>query len=199
MALENEESTNANNIQDVMDEVEDLAESQDDTLEVLGEAESTEGENEVDEIGFEREEVETDFPQSQLLQEKMSAPPEIIENKKKLTPKRRKPTIQERAILNLRTQLKSQVDRTRSMQDLIKSMQRHLIKIDKVIYGRNKQLEIIARLQVRLSEVQKKLDRVARAEGVRSRAAKSKRISKTISKPKAKSKLKSKKKSKKRP
>jgi len=196
VALENEESTNANNIQEVMEEVEDLAESQDDTLEVLGSAESTEGENEVGEIGIETEVVETDFPQSKLLQEEMSAPPEIAENKKILAAKRRKPTVQERAISNLRTQLKSQVDRNRSMQDLIKAMQRHLTKIDKVIYGHNKQQEIIARLQVRLNEVQKKLDQVARSKVVISRGAKSNRISKPKSKSKAKSKLKSKKKTK---
>jgi hypothetical protein len=198
VALENEESTNANNIQEVMEEVEDLAESQDDTLEVLGSAESAEGENEAGEIGIETEVVETDFPQSQSLQEEMSAPPEITENKKILAAKRRKPTVQERAISNLRTQLKSQVDRNRSMQDLIKAMQSHLTRIDKVIYGRNKQQETIARLQVRLNEVQKKLDQVARSKIASSGGVKSKRISKPKSKPKAKSKLKSKKKTKKR-
>jgi hypothetical protein len=84
------------------------------------------------------------------------------------------------------------------MQDLIKAMQSHLTRIDKVIYGRNKQQETIARLQVRLNEVQKKLDQVARSKIASSRGVKSKRISKPKSKPKAKSKLKSKKKTKKR-
>jgi hypothetical protein len=191
VALENEESTNVNNIQEVMEEVEELADNQDDsTLELLSSADGTESESDDSDIGFETEVVETDFPRDQSVQKEMRTP-EVIESKKILAVKKRQVTVQERAISKLREQLKSQVDRNRSMQHLMKGMQRHLLRIDKVIYNYNKQQEIVGRLQVRLNKVQKKLDQIAKAKVVNSRPAMSKKKSrKTTSGSKARSKLK---------
>jgi hypothetical protein len=125
--------------------------------------------------------------------------PEVIESKKILAVKKRQVTVQERAISKLREQLKSQVDRNRSMQHLMKGVQRHLLRIDKVIYNYNKQREIVGTLQVRLNKVQKKLDQIANAKAVNSRPAMSKKKSrKTISGSKARSKLRRSTKSKKR-
>jgi hypothetical protein len=196
VALENEESTNANNIQEVMEEVEEVVDNQEDTPELLSSAEVTEDESDEEgEIGFETEVVATDFQQGHTLQEEMKTP-EIIETKKIPAIKKRQATVQERSISKLRDQVKSQIDRGRTMQDLIKGMQRQLLRIDKVIYASNKQKEIVGRLQVRLNELQKRLEQVAKAKVANTGAAKTKKKSnKTKTKTKAKSKLKTKKKS----
>lgn len=196
VALENEESTNANNIQEVMEEVEEVVDNQEDIAGLLSPAEVTEDENdEESQIGFENEVVATGFQQSHTLQEEMKTP-EITATKKIPAIKKRQPTVQERSISKLRDQLKSQVDRSRTMQDLIKGMQRQLLRIDKVVYASNKQQEIVGRLQIRLNEVQKRLDQVAKAKVANTAASKTKKKSnKTKAKTKAKSKLKIKKKS----
>ena len=196
VALENEESTNANNIQEVMEEVEEVVDNQEDIPELLSPVEVTEDENdEVGEIGFETEVVATGSQQGHTLQEEMKTP-EIIATKKTPAIKKRQPTVQERSISKLRDQLKSQVDRSRTMQDLIKGMQRQLLRIDKVIYASNKQKEVVGRLQIRLNEVQKRLDHVVKAKVTNTAASKAKKKSnKTNAKTKAKSKLKINKKS----
>lgn len=196
VALENEESTNANNIQEVMEEVEEVVDNQEDIPELLSPAEVTEDENDEEgEIGFETEVVATGFQQGHTLLEEMKTP-EIIATKKIPAIKKRQPTVQERSISKLRDQLKSQVDRSRTMQDLIKGMQRQLLRIDKVVYASNKQQEIVGRLQVRLNEVQKRLDQGAKAKVANTAAVKTmKKSNKTKAKTKAKSKLKIKKKS----
>jgi hypothetical protein len=75
-------------------------------------------------------------------------------------------------------------------------MQRQLLRIDKVVYASNKQQEIVGRLQIRLNEVQKRLDQVAKAKVANTAASKTKKKSnKTKAKTKAKSKLQIKKKS----
>jgi len=196
VALENEESTNANNIQEVMEEVDEVVDNQEDIPELLSPAEVTEDENDEEgEIGFETEVVATGFQQGHTLQEEMKTP-KITATKKIPAIKKRQPTVQERSISKLRDQLKSQVDRSRTMQDLIKGMQRQLLRIDKVVYASNKQQEIVGRLQIRLNEVQKRLDQVAKAKVANTAASKTKKKSnKTKAKTKAKSKLKIKKKS----
>jgi hypothetical protein len=196
VALENEESTNANNIQEVMEEVEEVVDNQEDFPGLLSPAELTEDENDEEgQIGFETEVVATGFQQSNALQKEMKTP-EIIETKKIPVIKNRQPTVQERSISKLRDQLKSQVDRSRTMQYLIKGMQRQLLRIDKVVYASNKQQEIVGRLQIRLNEVQKRLDQVAKAKVPNTAALKTNKKSiKTKAKTKAKSKLKIKKKS----
>ena len=196
VALENEESTNANNIHEVMEEVEEVVDNQEDFPELLSPAEVTEDENDEEgQIGFETEVVATGFQQSNALQKEMKTP-EIIETKKIPVIKKRQPTVQERSISKLRDQLKSQVDRSRTMQYLIKGMQRQLLRIDKVVYASNKQQEIVGRLQIRLNEVQKRLDQVAKAKVPNTAALKTNKKSiKTKAKTKAKSKLKIKKKS----
>ena len=179
-----------------MEEVEEVVDNQEDIPELLSPAEVTEDENDEEgEIGFETEVVATGFQQGHTLQEEMKTP-EITATKKIPAIKKRQPTVQERSISKLRDQLKSQVDRSRTMQDLIKGMQRQLLRIDKVVYASNKQQEIVGRLQIRLNEVQKRLDQVAKAKVANTAASKTKKKSnKTKAKTKAKSKLKIKKKS----
>jgi hypothetical protein len=196
VALENEESTNANNIQEVMEEVEEVVDNQEDIPELLSPADVIEDENdEESEIGFETEVVATGFQEGHTLQEEMKTP-EIIATKKIPVIKKRRPTVQERSISKLRDELKSQVERSRTMQDLIKGMQRQLLRIDKVVYANNKQQEIVRRLQIRFNEVQKRLNQVAKAKVPNTAASKTKKKSnKTKAKTEAKSKLKIKKKS----
>jgi hypothetical protein len=82
------------------------------------------------------------------------------------------------------------------MQSLIKGMQRQLLRIDKVVYASNKQQEIVGRLQIRLNEVQKRLNQLAKARVANTAALKAKKKNiKTKAKTKAKSKFKIKKKS----
>ena len=196
VALENEESTNANNIQEVMEEVEEVVENQEDIPGLLSPAEVTEDENDEEgEIGIETEVVATEFQQGHTLQEEKKTP-EIMATKKIPAIKKRQPTVQERSISKLRDQLKSQVDRSRSMESLIKGMQRQLLRIDKVVYASNKQQEIVGRLQIRLNEVQKRLNQVAKAKVANTTASKTKKKSnKTKAKTRAKTKVKVKKKS----
>jgi hypothetical protein len=195
VALENEESTNANNIQEVMEEVEEVVDNQEDITGILSPAEVTEDENDEEgEIGIETEVVATQFQQGHTLQEEKKTP-EIIATKK-IPAIKKHTTVQERAISKLRDQLKSQVDRSRSMESLIKGMQRQLLRIDKVVSASNKQQEIVGRLQIRLNEVQKRLNQLAKAKVANTSASKTKKKSnKTKAKTRAKSKLKIKKKS----
>jgi hypothetical protein len=196
VALENEESTNANNIQEVMEEVEEVVDNQEGITGILSPAEVTEDENDEEgEIGIETEVVATEFQQGHMLQEEKKTP-EIIATKKIPAIKKRQPTAQERSISKLRDQLKSQVDRSRSMESLIKGMQRQLLRIDKIVYASNKQQEIVGRLQIRLNEVQERLNQVVKSKVANTTASKTKKKSnKTKAKTRAKSKLKIKEKS----
>lgn len=200
VALENEEGTNANNVQEVIEEVEEVADNQEDTPELLSPAEVIEDENDEDSVvGLETEVVSTGLQQGPTEQEEMKTP-EIIETKKiPAAKKKRQPTAQERSVSILRDQLKSQVDRSRTTQDVIKGMQRQLQRIDKVINANNKQQAIVGRLEARLNEVQKRLDKVAKAQVAatksksKSKAGAAKTKTKKNNKTKAKTKAKTKK------
>jgi hypothetical protein len=200
VALENDEGTNANNVLEVVEEVEEVTDNQEDTPELLTPAEVIEDENDEDSVvGLETEVVSMGLQQGPTEQEEMKMP-EIIETKKiPAVKKKRQPTPQERSVSILRDQLKSQVDRSRTVQDVIKGMQRQLLRIDKVINANNKQQAIVGRLEVRLNEVQKRLDKVTKAQVAatksksKSKAGAAKTKPKKSNKTKAKSKTKTKK------
>jgi hypothetical protein len=195
VALENEEGTNANNVQEVIEEVEEVTDNQEDTPELLSPAEVIEDENDEDSVvGLETEVVSMGLQQGPTEQEEMKTP-EIIETKKiPAAKKKHQPTLQERSVSILRDQLKSQVDRSRTTRDVIKGMQRQLQRINKVINANNKQQAIVGRLEVRLNEVQKRLDKVAKAQVAatksksKSKAGAAKTKTKKSNKTKAKSK-----------
>lgn len=165
VALEDEESSNANNVLEVVEEVEEVGDNQEDTPELFSPSEVIEDKNDEDSVvGLETEVISTSLQQGPTKQEEMKTP-EIIETKKiPAAKKKHQPTPQERSVSILRDQLKSQVDRSRTIQDVIKGMQKQLLRIDKVINANTKQQAIVGRLEVRLNEVQKRLDKVAKAQ-----------------------------------
>ncbi len=187
MALqEDEENMNANNIQDVMGEVEETAEvagtigpaNLNESLEVDEEENDIEVEVNSNTIAIEQDEEEKQ-PEGQK---------EIVI--KPVVDKKYQPSVQDKSISRLQGQLKKHFDKSKKIEDLLKQIERKISHIDKIVIVNSKQHEIIRKMQVQFNDIQRTLTKIDKSNtSLRSRSApKSKPSAKVDKKNRSKSK-----------
>jgi hypothetical protein len=67
---------------------------------------------------------------------------------------------QDKLAIKLQSELKKQIDRTRSLQDTVKGIQRQLVRIDKTLYSVKKEHEIIRKKHAQFNSLQKTVDSI---------------------------------------
>jgi hypothetical protein len=67
---------------------------------------------------------------------------------------------QDKFASKLETELKKQIDRTRSLQNSVKAIQKQLIRIDKILYSVRKEHEVIRKKQAQFNLLQKRVDSI---------------------------------------
>jgi hypothetical protein len=67
---------------------------------------------------------------------------------------------QDKLTSKLQSELKKQIDRTRSLQDAIKGIQRQLVRIDKTLYSVKKEHEVIRKKHGQFNSLQKRVDSI---------------------------------------
>ncbi len=183
---EDDESTNGDNIQEVMTEVEETAEEEsipgpvnlNKSLWVDEEDNDIEVEVNSNTIAVEQDEEEKQ-PEGQK---------EIVI--KPVVDKKYQPSVQDKSISRLQGQLKKHFDKSKKIEDLLKQIERKMSHIDKIVIVNSKQHEIIRKMQVQLNDIQRTLTRIDKSNtSLRSRSApKSKPSAKVDKKNRSKSK-----------
>ena len=157
MALhEDEENTNADIIQDVMEEVEVTAEEESIPVSVnLNESmEADEVENDMGvEVNSNTTIIEQDEEQNQ---------PEVGKKTviKPVVAKKYQPSAQEKSISKLQDQLNRHFDQSKKIEDILKQIERKMAQIDKIAIVSNKRHEIIRKMEVQFKGIQRTLTKI---------------------------------------
>ena len=157
MALqEDEENTDADIIQDVMEEVEVTAEEESIPVPVnLNESlEAHEEENDM--------EVEVNSNTTAIKQEEEEKQPEVGKKTviKPVVAKKYQRSAQEKSISKLQDQLNRHFDQSKKIEDILKQIERKMAQIDKIVIVSNKQHEIIRKMQVQFNGIQRTLTKI---------------------------------------
>ena len=157
MALhEDEENTNADTIQDVMEEVEVTAEEESIPLSVnLNESlEADEEENDM--------EVEVNSNTTAVKQDEEDKQPDVRKEtvKKPVVAKRYQPSAQEKSISKLQDQLNRHFDQSKKIEDILKQIERKMAQIDRIAIVSNKRHEIIRKMEVQFKGIQRTLTKI---------------------------------------
>ena len=157
MALhEDEEDTNADNIKDVMEEVEVTAEEESIPVSVnLNESlEADEDKNDM--------EVEVNSNTTAVEQDEEQKQPEIRKETviKPVVAKKYQPSAQEKSISKLQDQLNRHFDQSKKTEDILKQIGRKMAQIDKIVIVSNKQHEMIRKMQVQFNGIQRTLTKI---------------------------------------
>jgi hypothetical protein len=157
MALhEDEENTNADIIQDVMEEVEVTAEEESIPVSVnLNESlEADEEENDM--------EVEVNSNTTAVKQDEKEKQPDVRKETviKPVVAKKYQPSAQEKSISKLQDQLNRHFDQSKKIEYILKQMERKMTQIDKIVIVSNKQHEISRQMQVQFNNVQRMLTKI---------------------------------------
>ena len=157
MALhEDEENTNADIIQDVMEEVEVTGEEESIPVSVnLNESlEADEEENDM--------EVEVNSNTTAVKQDEEEKQPDVRKEavKKPVVAKKYQPSAQEKSISKLQDQLNRHFDQSKKIEDILKQIERKMTQIDKIVIVSNKQHEIIRKMQVQFNDIQRTLTKI---------------------------------------
>ena len=157
MALhEDEENTNADIIQDVMEEVEVTGEEESIPVSVnLNESlEADEEENDMEvEVSSNTTAVKQDEEEKQSDVRKETV-------KKPVVAKKYQPSAQEKSISKLQDQLNRHFDQSKKIEDILKQIERKMTQIDKIVIVSNKQHEISRQIQVQFNNVKRTLTKI---------------------------------------
>ena len=153
---ENEENTNADIIQDVMEEVEVTAEEENIPVSVnLNESlEADEEENDM--------EVEVNSNTTAVKQDEEKKQPDVRKETviKPVAAKKYQPSAREKSISKLQDQLNRHFDQSKKIEVILKQIGRKMSQIDRIIIVSNKQHEIIRKMQVQFNNVQRTLTKI---------------------------------------
>jgi hypothetical protein len=157
MALhEDEENTNADIIQDVMEEVEVTAEEESIPMSVnLNESlEADEEENDM--------EVEVNSNTTAVKHDEEEKQPDVRKETviKPVVAKKYQPSAQEKSISKLQDQLNRHFDQSKKIEDILKQIERKMTQIDKIVIVSNKQHGISRQMQVQINNVQRILTKI---------------------------------------
>ena len=157
MALhEDEENTNADIIQDVMEEVEVTAEEESIPMSVnLNESlEADEEENDM--------EVEVNSNTTAVKHDEEEKQPDVRKETviKPVVAKKYQPSAQEKSISKLQDQLNRHFDQSKKIEDILKQIERKMTQIDKIVIVSNKQHGISRQMQVQINNVQRTLTKI---------------------------------------
>ena len=151
MALhEDEESTNADIIQDVMEEVEVTAEE--DSMPVsVNLNESLEADQEENDM-----EVEVNSNTTAIKQDEEEKQPDVLKETviKPVVAKKYQPSVQEKSISKLQDQLNRYFDQSKKIEDIL------MAQINKILIVSNKQYEVIRKMQVQFNVIQRTLTKI---------------------------------------
>lgn len=153
---EDEESTNADIIQDVMEEVEVTAEEESIPVSVNFN-ESLEADEEENDM-----EVEVNSNTSAIKQDEEEKQPDVLNETviKPVVAKQYQPSTQEKSISKLQDQLNRHFDQSKKIEDILKQIGRKMAQIDKIVIVSNKQYEIIRKMQVQFNGIQRTLTKI---------------------------------------
>jgi hypothetical protein len=157
MALpEDEENTNGDIIQDVMEEVEVTAEEESIPMSVnLNESlEADEEENDM--------EVEVNSNTTAVKHDEEEKQPDVRKETviKPVVAKKYQPSGQEKSISKLQDQLNRHFDQSKKIEDILKQIERKMTQIDKIVIVSNKQHGISRQMQVQINNVQRILTKI---------------------------------------
>ncbi len=169
MALqEDEENMNANNIHDVIGEVEETAEEESipRPINFNENVEEDEGENEIEvEVNSNTTAVEQDEEEKQPEGQKKTVIKPVVD-------KKHQPSAQDKSISRLQDQLNKHFDTSKKTEDILKQIERKMSQIDKIAVVSNKQHEIIRKMQVQFNHIQRTLTKIDKSNtSPRSRSA----------------------------
>jgi hypothetical protein len=137
MALhKDEENTNADIIQDVMEEIEVTAEEESIPMSV----------NLNKSLEADEEEKQPDVRKETVITPVVA--------------KKYQPSAQEKSISKLQDQLNRHFDQSKKIEDILKQIERKMVQIDKIVIVSNKQHEIIRKMQVQFNNVRRTLTKI---------------------------------------
>lgn len=84
-------------------------------------------------------------------------------SKERVKKKSVEPSTQDRLITKLQNELKKQIDRTISLQDTLRGVQRQLVRIDKTLYSLKREHEAIRKKHAQFNLLQKRVDMIDRS------------------------------------
>ena len=153
---EGEENTNADIIQDVMEEVEVTAEEESIPMSV-NLNESLEADEEESDM-----EVEVNSNTTAVKHDEEEKQPDVRKETviKPVVAKKYQPSAQERSISKLQDQLNRHFDQSKKIEDILKQIERKMTQIDKIVIASNKQHEISRQIQVQINNVQRILTKI---------------------------------------
>src|SRR4029079_2836643 len=157
MALhEDDENTDSDIIQDVMEEVEVTAEEESIPVSVnLNESlEADEEENDM--------EVEVNSNTTAVKHDEEEKQPDVRKETviKPVVAKKYQPSAQEKSISKLQDQLNRHFDQSKKIEDILKQIERKMTQIDKIVIVSNKQHGISRQMQVQINNVQRILTKI---------------------------------------
>jgi archaellum component FlaC len=85
---------------------------------------------------------------------------EATEDLVKAKEQHRIPPAQDKLASKLENELKKQIDRTRSLQDSVKGIQKQLLRIDKTLYSIQTEHEVIRKKHAQFNLIQKRVDSI---------------------------------------
>jgi hypothetical protein len=157
MALqEDDESMNANNIQEVMVEVDETSEEETIPGPVIFNENVEEDEEEND------MEVEVNSNTTAVKQDEEEKQPDVRKETviKPVVAKKYQPSAKDEFISRLQDQLKEHFDKSKKTEDILKQIERKMTQIDKIVIVSNKQHEISRQMQVQFNNVQRMLTKI---------------------------------------
>jgi hypothetical protein len=157
MALqEDDESMNANNIQEVMVEVDETSEEETIPGPVIFNENVEEDEEEND------MEVEVNSNTTAVKQDEEEKQPDVRKETviKPVVAKKYQPSAKDEFISRLQDQLKEHFDKSKKTEDILKQIERKMTQIDKIVIVSNKQHEISRQIQVQFNDVQRMLTKI---------------------------------------
>jgi hypothetical protein len=113
-------------------------------------------------IGIEEDRVLREQEKAATLQEEEeeSETEESEEEQDKRKKRDNRRPAQDKLTSKLENELKKQIDRTRALQDLVKGIQKQLIRIDKTLYSVKKEHEVIRKKHAQFNLLQKRVDSI---------------------------------------
>jgi len=154
---EEEENASADNVQDVMGEVEETVEVEESIPEPVSLDESLEADEEENDTV-----VEVGASTQAIVKEEEEKVPDVRKEAsiRPVVAKKQKPSAQEKSISKLQDQLNRQFDQSKKIEGILKQIERKMAQIDKNVVASNKQHEIIRKMQVQFSGIQRILTKV---------------------------------------
>ena len=149
---EDEENTHADNIQDVMGEVEETEEESIPVSVNLNQSlEPDEEENDI--------EVGVNSNTTAIKQDEEEKLPDVRKEDviKPVVAKKYQPSAQEKSISKLQDQLNRHFDQSKTTEIILKQIERKMAQIDKIVIVSNKQHEAIRKMQVQFNVIQRTL------------------------------------------